>query len=361
MPSIVVVCAVLMAYTPVYIGVISMKINQAKACKIEAPCKINLHLGIGEKRPDGFHTLESLFAALALGDSLCFERTGTEGETVLLMDWEIPGEPVSPEDNLVFKAVSLFREQTQFKSGLRISVTKRIPAGAGLGGGSSDAASSLLALNVLSGAALPPEELMKIAAFLGSDVPFFLSGGVAYVRGRGEIIETVKTPLDFWVILIKPPFSSTTAAAFRLLDQARKSKTRGNTGGTPPGREELLQALSGKIEAWPFYNDFMPLFLNSRLSSPMEGSNLPYAPKARVYRAIFDALRETGAAFSGLSGSGSCCFGIFNSKEEAEKAVKELTQGKSPLFQNGEGSPNQGYFVRLTFFLASRPIPVVQY
>jgi 4-diphosphocytidyl-2-C-methyl-D-erythritol kinase len=327
----------------------------AKVCTIDAPCKINLHLSIGEKRPDGFHCLESLFASLALADTLRFECSGNDDECFLSMDWEGREESIPPEKNLVLKAVSLFRERTGCKNGLNIRLKKRIPAGAGLGGGSSDAASVLLALNLLSGASLSKEELMEMAAFLGSDVPFFLSGGVAFVSGRGEKIEPVliegNSLAGLYVVLVKPPFYSDTAFAYGVLDHARKGKDTEKRGKL--AKETLIRSLEETPSAWPFYNDFLPVLTDSRFPN-----NKEYDSQAVVYRTILDALREYGASFTGLSGSGSCCFGIFNAMETAEKAVKALSCRESPPQSNFSG---QGNFINLTFFLAHSAKPVLQY
>ena len=305
--------------------------DAAGVCTIQAPCKINLHLKVGEKRPDGFHGLESLFVSLAFGDTLRFEKNGDC--------------PLLTEKNLVSRAVSLFRDRTGFGSELCIHLDKRIPVGAGLGGGSSDAASTLLALNFLSGAALPMEELEEMAALLGSDVPFFLTGGAAWVSGRGELVEPVNFPGKLWVLLVMPPFSSDTTSAFRLLDQVREHESV-TEGAKFPGealsREALVRALEDDPAIWPFHNDFLPVFLNSE----WEEIDPDYASRAGMYRAAFEMLREAGASFAGLSGSGSCCFGIFTVEESAQKAEKELSK--------------QGNFVRLTFFLAHRPDPVVE-
>ena len=325
----------------------------AKVCTIEAPCKINLHLSIGEKRPDGFHNLESIFASLALSDSLRFECTGKKADCHLFTEWDLPAHErperqIPPEDNLVFKAVSLFREQSGFKKGLKIRLIKRIPVGAGLGGGSSDAASALLALNSLAGAAeggnepaLSMENLKEMAAILGSDVPFFLKGGAAYVSGRGEQVELVKIPEGLWVILVKPRFSSDTKSAFRLLDKAREAgiedkpqlRTEGRTQRNTEENHQkklLINALNNNPQTWPFYNDFLAVL----------------EPKSD-YLAILENLRKTGASFTGLSGAGSCCFGIFSSKKEARKAEKELLKKE--------------IFTRLTFFLAQNAKPVLEY
>jgi 4-diphosphocytidyl-2-C-methyl-D-erythritol kinase len=293
---------------------------------IEAPCKVNLHLSIGEKRPDGYHSLESIFAVLSLVDTLSFERHGKEGDFSLEINWETTGEAIPTEKNLVFRAVSLFREQTGFTKGLKVCLDKRIPAGAGLGGGSSDAASTLMALNHLSELALPMESLAAMAVLLGSDVPFFLRGGAAFVSGRGELIEPVEPPVGLWAVLVKPPFPSDTSTAFRLLDERRASIKRFRYNPVPKG--SLIKALKSDPETWPFFNDFLPLFLDSGEKIPM----------AAAYRTIPEKLRALGASFTGLSGTGSSCFGIFKKKEAAEKAAKALGGGEN--------------HTKFTFFLA---------
>jgi 4-diphosphocytidyl-2-C-methyl-D-erythritol kinase len=371
-----------------------MRKKPARVCIIDAPCKINLHLAVGERRPDGFHELQSLFAPLAFHDTLRFECGGKDLECSLEMNWETPTEVIPPEKNLVSRAVSLFRERTGFKSGLFVRLDKRIPAGAGLGGGSSDAASCLLALNSLAGDALSVETLRELAAVLGSDVPFFLNRGTddicpsdrnvcppadtihpsaAFVGGRGELVRPVKTPQGLWVLLVKPDFSSDTSGAFQLLDQIRKSLPREGKmsllAGEKPPADVLIKALEGAPETWPFYNDFLPVFLNSHnlqeLTTEFHGEEFYHEPheqekkttegtegktrrvkEAEKYREILAALKEEGASFVGLSGAGSCCFGVFKAKETAEKAGKRL--GFS------------GNFVKLTFFLAKKTIPVLE-
>jgi 4-diphosphocytidyl-2-C-methyl-D-erythritol kinase len=302
-------------------------------CTIEAPCKINLHLGIGKKRDDGFHSIESIFTALAFHDTLRLEFGGLDGEIRLFTNWETPAEEIPDEKNLIIRAISLFREQTGFKKGLAVRLDKRIPLGAGLGGGSSDAAAALLALNLLSGAALPMQNLAEMATVLGSDVPFFLTGGTAFVSGRGEIVEPVKSPGNLWVVLVKPSFKSDTALAYSLLDRLREKGEFEEKKAVP--RETLLRALESDSEKWPFFNEFLPIFLCQR-----------YNENAVFYHEIFVSLiGGSGASFAGLSGSGSCCFGIFRSKKAAEKAAEKLKEGNIAIS---------------TFFLASRADPVLE-
>jgi 4-diphosphocytidyl-2-C-methyl-D-erythritol kinase len=306
-------------------------------CTIEAPCKINLHLKVGDKRPDGFHNLESIFACLAFSDSLSFENDEKDGDC----SFEMTGGNIPPEKNLIFRAVSLFRERSGFNRGLHIYLDKRIPVGAGLGGGSSDAASSLLALNFLADMALSKEELLEMAAILGSDVPFFLSGGTAWVSGRGEIIEPITIPGGLWVVLAKPSFSSDTASAYKLLDQARALEEREKKPELLT-KETMVRALVQDPKNWPFYNDFMPIFLNSLKSDEKNTA-------ADAYMTILEKFNKLGASFAGLSGSGSCCFGVFNDRQKAENAENILKTANSLQI-----------FTQLSFFLASPAIPVLQ-
>jgi 4-diphosphocytidyl-2-C-methyl-D-erythritol kinase len=287
---------------------------------IEAPAKLNLHLRIKEKRPDGFHNLESIFMALVFRDTLHFEPLALKNA----LEISVEGCPFTfpIEENIVFKAISLFRRRTGYDQGLRVTLEKRIPLGGGLGGGSSDAASSLLALNSLYRAAgntpLDAESLGTMALSLGSDVPFFLSeSGAAWVSGQGEGIKPLKTPGQLFFTLVNPGFPSETAEAFRLLDESRGENASpvalSPTALSPEALSPealsptaLIQAFSGPPRNWPFANDFLPVF---------EGR------AGTAYRKILAQLRDAGAEFAGLSGAGATCFGVFTEPEPAEKAA----------------------------------------
>jgi len=312
------------------------------ALSIEAPCKINLHLRIKGLREDGFHDLESIFLALAFGDTLHFEVLPGAGSGIELVTENcIPGaeetglEDLPPEKNIIVRAAALFRERTGFDKPLNVRLEKRVPLGAGLGGGSSDGAAALLALNALAEAGLSMEELRGLAEQLGSDAPFFLSPGAAFVSGRGERIRPVMAPGNLAVVLVHPGFVSNTAEAYRLLD----SRARRVKGEPEPAaglcEEALIEALGKPPSLWPYRNDFLEVFL--------EGEDT----KARKFYATMPpALRALGAEFSGLTGSGSACFGVFTGQHRAEEAVKSL------------GS--LGYFVVLTFPLAHSYIRVLK-
>jgi 4-diphosphocytidyl-2-C-methyl-D-erythritol kinase len=280
---------------------------------VQAPAKINIHLEVKNTRSDGFHSLRSVFLALSFGDTLHFEPL-SPSESL-----EIRMRPVIPiEKNITFKAVSLFRRHTGFNQGLRIRVDKRIPLGGGLGGGSSDAAAALLALNTLAtDASFPPLDsasLAALAASLGSDVPFFLNNtGAALVTGRGEIIQPLAIRAGLWIVLVNPGFHSDTGEAFRLLDQFREAFRASEGEFFEHLSSDFSAILDGPPRAWPFTNDFLPVFF--------QDSGLKAA-----YSAILNRLKDEGAEFAGLSGAGSSCFGVFSDRKSALKAKNELSK-----------------------------------
>jgi 4-diphosphocytidyl-2-C-methyl-D-erythritol kinase len=333
------------------------------AITIEAPAKLNLHLKVGGRRPDGFHDIESLFVALAFGDTLYLETTLPETATPpeISMNWQIggPAAAIPPEKNIISRAVSLFRSRTGFNQGVKVTVEKRIPPGGGLGGGSSDAAAALLALNCLAadGGLLNAAELAEMGALLGSDVPFFLhETPAAWVTGRGERIQPLELPesvLNLAFVLVNPGFSSDTAEAYRLLDSWREGSGEwgggiaalGNGGRDSKYRSttreqyrspnndpySLLPTPYSLISPknWPFTNDFLPVLSNS--------------DRGTTYQRVITELRELGAEFAGLSGSGSTCFGVFSGQEQAELAREALLE--------------RWPFVIISFLLARRAIP----
>jgi len=272
--------------------------------EISAPAKINLHLEVLDKRQDGFHNLESIFLAVDFCDILRFELISGKKTTEIAMNGLDLGLPI--EKNIIFRSVSLFREKTGFAEGLKVTVEKRILAGGGLGGGSSDAAAALLALNELAGFPLNRAALLETAAALGSDVPFFVcQTGAALVTGRGETIEPVKAPRLF-IVLVNPGFPSNTAAAFRLLDEHRMQNPLTEAR---MHKEGLKKMLTDNPARWGFRNDFLPVFGEREKS---------------VYDKIISELRDLGAGFSGLSGAGSTCFGVFLESEPAQRAATSL-------------------------------------
>jgi 4-diphosphocytidyl-2-C-methyl-D-erythritol kinase len=176
-----------------------------------APAKVNLTLRVLRRRADGFHEIETLMAPISIFDTLEVERRESGGLSFTCSDPALP----TGSTNLVTRAVDEFCGSFGFEPHLRIHLKKEIPSGAGLGGGSSDAATTLLALNHVFRTDLPTEELARIAAVLGSDVPFFLAQSAAWCRGRGELVEPAPLPQQAQLFLIKPPFGVPTPWAYR--------------------------------------------------------------------------------------------------------------------------------------------------
>lgn len=176
-----------------------------------APAKINLSLRVLGKRPDGFHEIESLMTPLSLADAIDIERGDASGGLAFTCD-----DPRLPADegNLAFRAAKLFCERAGFAPDVRIALSKKVPHGAGLGGGSSDAATVLLGLNKLFNAGLSREHLCALAAELGSDVPFFIWESAAVCRGRGERVSPVSFSEKRPLVLLKPPFGVPTPWAY---------------------------------------------------------------------------------------------------------------------------------------------------
>jgi 4-diphosphocytidyl-2-C-methyl-D-erythritol kinase len=179
--------------------------------EILAPAKINLSFEIKGRRPDGFHEIETLMAPISLADRLTIDRAGEDG--LIEFSCDDPSLP-GGDDNLVVRAAKFFQERTRIRAGVTIALEKKIPHGAGLGGGSSNAASTLLGLNELFEAGLASDDLMKLASHLGSDVPFFLARSAAVCRGRGELVTPTRLDAMFDLLLLKPDFGVPTPWAY---------------------------------------------------------------------------------------------------------------------------------------------------
>lgn len=184
---------------------------------VRAPAKINLSLLIAGKRPDGFHEIETVMSKVSLYDDLLFEMSDAPGVSLKCCgEYEVAGD----EDNLVYRACMLAVSGSSSKSerlterGIKITLTKRIPVGAGLGGGSSDAAAALMGLNKFASLGLNDDDLYNLAVQLGSDVPFFLGGPLAFCTGRGEKIRPIKQNFNFRVLLIFPDVTALTKRVY---------------------------------------------------------------------------------------------------------------------------------------------------
>src|SRR5712691_8999905 len=179
--------------------------------QVLAPAKINVWLKVLRRRSDGFHEIETLIAPISLCDEIQIESCS--GKKAREFQCDDPSVPKGDE-NLAVRAANLFFERTNIDGGISIELKKRIPHGAGLGGGSSDAATTLLALNQLFETNLARDELAKLGSTIGSDVPFFLFESASLCRGRGELVAPTKLPEALSLLLLKPDFTVTTAWAY---------------------------------------------------------------------------------------------------------------------------------------------------
>jgi 4-diphosphocytidyl-2-C-methyl-D-erythritol kinase len=259
--------------------------------ELKSPCKVNLILNILGKRADGFHELESVMHPVAVYDTLSFERCA--GGIQLTCD--NPTLPTGPT-NLVHRAASAFFKEIGISDGIRIHLAKQIPLEAGLGGGSGNAATTLLGLNQIFGAPLAHSALQRLAASLGSDVPFFLQDGPALATSRGEIIQPLGSfPAlnDFYFLLIHPGFGVSTPWAYKNLARfpAALNGERGRA-------ERLARSLQVSLAS------ATPDFYNS-----LEAPVLEKFPLLAIFQ---DFLRDQGASITLMSGSGSTTFALFN-------------------------------------------------
>ena len=268
--------------------------------RVRCPAKVNLGLWILGRREDGYHEIDTIMQTVALEDELVLEVGNNAFEL------ETRGIPIRPGGpNLVERAWGLLAERAPWSKlrGIRARLTKRIPVGAGLGGGSSDAAGFLSGANHLLGLGLSTAELEALGARLGSDVPYFLRGGTARATGRGETVRQLCPIEPFWAVLVSPPFAVSTTWAY---GRTRFYLTPG------PGGPSLLASAIGSRE-WGAVADSM--------HNVFEDVVLPEFPSlAELKRAII----RGGAMKALLSGSGSTLFGVVRSFDEAMRAAKGI-------------------------------------
>jgi 4-diphosphocytidyl-2-C-methyl-D-erythritol kinase len=270
------------------------------AARVAAQAKVNLSLRVGGRRDDGYHDLQTIFARIELADDVVVRilRSG--------MTLTVAGNPSlhDVERNLATQAARAYMDVAQWPAGCGIHIEKRIPVGAGLGGGSSDAAAVLRALDSLSPQPVGTERLARIGATLGADVPFFTHDmPMAVGTGKGEILDAV-TPLPpRWLALVMPHFSIATADAYAWLDAHRAELGRAST---PEGRDVPESARDWDTLAQRAVNDFEPVVAARH-------------PEIAVYRR---ALREAGAFMALMSGSGSAVFGVFDQRPDVDALAR---------------------------------------
>jgi 4-diphosphocytidyl-2-C-methyl-D-erythritol kinase len=270
--------------------------SRVRRARVQAPAKINLDLRVLGKRPDGYHELRTIFQTVSLADSIEIAFTPARKTSIHLEDG------LAIPDNLVTRAAVLVMEAMRTTGAIEMRLKKRIPMGAGLGGGSSDAAAVLLALPVLAGRALPLDRLCALAQELGSDVPFFLLGGTAAAIGRGTELFPLPDVPPARGLVVAPAIHVNTAEAYRHLSPRLTSESQEN------------KIFSFQSHTWelggggPAANDFEPVVF--------EQHSCLATLKAR--------LAQAGASPALMSGSGSALFGLFHSGADVARAIKSL-------------------------------------
>ena len=263
---------------------------------IEAPAKLNIRLKITGKRPDGYHELVSIMVPVSLLDFIEIRKKKAPG-----IDLSISGLPLPlDESNLVTRAAQAFLGSTGLQEGLSIKISKNIPVAAGLGGGSSDAAATLLLLNEVYSAPLSERDLRGLALQLGADVAFFLLCEPCLASGIGEILEPLAKWPELWYVIVSPQLPVSTAWVYQ---NYRMKLTKGEYASI---KKQL------KRESLPF---------SQILENDLESVT---SAKFPIIRTIKELLMENGAEGALMSGSGSSVFGVFFSLEKAESARERL-------------------------------------
>lgn len=265
-----------------------------------APAKVNLFLRVFERTDDGFHSIETLFALTDLTDELQVARRARPGISL-----DVTGlDAGPPDDNLVVRAARLVLDATGNRFGIEARLTKRIPVQAGLGGGSSDAAQALTAVNQLAGNAIPRHELLQLAARLGSDVPFLVSGArLAMAWHRGERMLRLPPLPPAPALLLVPATGIATADAYRWLDAARL---------TPPGRGTLIL----EQDALRTWGDVARMAGNDFESVVFE--------RRPDIRAAFEKLAGTGPMLCRMTGSGAALVAVYRNARDRDDAAMAL-------------------------------------
>lgn len=269
----------------------------AKIIALNAPAKINLTLDVKYKRPDGYHELETIMHQIDLCDRIILEQD--RKITISSNSQQIPID----SNNLAYKAAAELLENYGIKEGVKIFIEKNIPVGAGLAGGSTDAAAVLSGLNRLYDLGAEINDLMPLAANLGSDVPFCLQGGTALATGRGELLQSVHPAHALTVVLVKPSFAVSTAEVYGALNLTLLKDH--------PDTRELLAAWDRKSL------ENMALNMINVLES-VTINRFPEIGRIKM------RLLELGASAVLMSGSGPSVFGLFNSMGKAESARDQM-------------------------------------
>jgi 4-diphosphocytidyl-2-C-methyl-D-erythritol kinase len=264
----------------------------------KAYAKVNIGLEILYKRQDRYHEVNTIYSRISLADDINICKNNQ-----LLVNC-VSGDEIPQEENLVFKAAKLLKRFYKVKEGAEINLIKKIPTGAGLGGGSSDAATTLLGLSELWNIPFDKNNFMKMASELGADVPYFLKKGTAVALGKGEILDYFNLELPYIILLVMPDIKVSSQWAYKSLNigYSRKSPT------------DLKGILSESVKD--------ARILKKYIRNDFESTIFAIYPEIKK---IKEKLYKSGALLALLSGSGSTVYGLFISKQAAKKGVDAIS------------------------------------
>lgn len=276
---------------------------------IRVYAKVNLALFVHPKVGGANHPIASLMQTVSLSDELAFESN----ESGALRCFSEPAVTATPKEDLVWKTLRKLQERTGVKRGMTAWLTKRIPVGGGLGGGSADAAATLVAANRLWDLGISEAELAAVGAELGSDVPFFIEGGTRWVEGSGERLTRLPDLKGLWFVLWFPGFPVPSSEAYQWWDESPVA--------VADGKEQALKAAVelGRVDGVVAFldNSFLPV-LSRRVPE---------------YEQWLAAVRESGALYASISGSGSTVFGLYEAESPAREAARRLrSTGRTKLW-----------------------------
>ncbi|MGA8113901.1 MAG: 4-(cytidine 5'-diphospho)-2-C-methyl-D-erythritol kinase [Actinocatenispora sp.] len=290
--------------------------------RVRVPAKINLHLSVGPRRPDGYHELETVYQAISLYDELTAERSD---QLSLVVDGEGAGKLPTDERNLAVLAATTLAERLGVPPHVRLHLHKEIPLSGGLAGGSADAAATLVACDALWGGGLTRDELAQLAAELGSDVPFLVLGGTALGTGRGEIVNPVLAAGDWhWVVAVAAGGLSTPKVYAELdrLRDAGEAPGYGEPATVAPDAAESASRLAGSSDRLlAALRQHDPRVLADALANDMQPATLSLRPALR--RTLAAGLEE-GALAALVSGSGPSCLFLASDAEHATGLAARL-------------------------------------
>jgi 4-diphosphocytidyl-2-C-methyl-D-erythritol kinase len=284
--------------------------------RVQAHAKFNAFLRVLAQETSGYHTIETLFVLLELADDISVERASTRG-----IDLEVEGAETGPaEQNLAVRAAKLVLDATGNPFGVRIRLTKRIPVQAGLGGGSSDAAATLYAVNALAGNPVPRHEILQFASRLGSDVPFFAAGApMALAWGRGERLFRLPPLGPAPVLLAIPPTGVATPNAYAALDASRPNRVERGSVVLDPSAFASWGGI-GRLGG----NDFETVLFGSR-------------PELK---ALFEKVARTAPVLARLSGSGSSIVAVYRTVQDREAAKDSIgSKNQTLMLTSTRGMP----------------------